>query len=450
LQRSGETLRVTYTITDASGVQVAGDAIEGPYAELFAIQDRLAEQVLMLFGGAAPAREPVAAASGFRQDRYLEAVGYLVRNENLASVDAAITILSDLGDSGTVLATLSRAYLAKWMILDDPKFGTLAMDTCKRALASGDRSAEIYTTLGEVNSLVGKQPEAIDAFRAALSMQADYGDAIIGLARAYADSGNEKEAEKTYAEAIALRPSLWIGHNHLGVFHLVRGRYDEAVKAFNAALTLTPDNIRVLNNLGAAYHQMGRHEDALMTLARSIAERPNAFAYSNRGTCLFFLGRYDESADAFERATALNPDSWVLWVNLGDAYRWAPGTRSKAHEAYRRGIALGEKDLALRPRDGNLLAMLAASHAKMGDTRRAANMAEMAVEASPEDAYALYAAGVAFEVLGNHAKAVEILSAALDLGYSTAEVMLDPELAELRNTPEMKLAMARHSSDRKK
>ncbi len=433
LQRSGDTLRVTYTIVDVAGVQVAGDAIEGKYGDLFAIQDELAERVLEIFGAESRTSGRVPGTKTFQQDRYLEAVGHLVRNENPASVDEAIEILSTLGDSPTVLATLSRAYLAKRMIEDDPKFGALAMDTCKRAMASGERNAEMYTTLGATNALVGDQQGAVDAFRAALSIQPDSADAMVGLARALSDSGREKEAERTYNQAVALRPNLWSSHNHLGVFHLVRGRYDEAIRAFNAAVALTPDNVRVLNNLGAAYQQMGRHEDALKMYARSIAERPNAIAYSNRGTCLFFMARYDESADAFERATALNPDSSILWANLGDAYRWSTTRTAKARNAYRRSIDLAEKDLALRPRDGGLLSMLASCYAKLGDARRAMTLASMAVEASPDDAYNLYGAGVAFEVAGARNRAVSTLLSSLDRGYSAQEMLRDPELKELRS-----------------
>ena len=46
LQRSGETLRVTWTIVDSAGVQLAGDALQGNYTDLFALQDRLAAQVI--------------------------------------------------------------------------------------------------------------------------------------------------------------------------------------------------------------------------------------------------------------------------------------------------------------------------------------------------------------------------------------------------------------------
>ncbi|MBI2214839.1 MAG: protein kinase [Acidobacteria bacterium] len=440
LQRSGDTLRVTWAIVDTAGVQIAGDAMEGAYRDLFVIQDRLVGQVMEHLGTQALPAKSVPAGS-FHQDRYLEAVGHLVRNENPASVDEAIEILSSLGDSPIVLAALARAYLAKRIIAGDSRFGTLAMETSQRALASGERSAEIYSTLGEVNALLGKHEAAIEAFRAALSMQPDYADAMIGLASSLDSSGKDAESEAAYRAVIALRPALWIGHNHLGVFFLVRGRYAESVKSFESALTLTPDNVRVLNNLGAAYQQMGRHEDALEIYSRSLAERPNAVAYSNRGVCLYFMERYEESAEAFERATALTPESWILWVNLGDAYRWSSTQTASAPGAYRRAVDLGEKELALHPRDGNTLAMLATSYAKLGDARRARNLATMAIGVAENDAYALYAAGVALEVTGERDRAVSILLQALDRGYSVEELRRDPELSELRRHPTMAKAL---------
>jgi len=226
-------------------------------------------------------------------------------------------------------------------------------------------------------------------------------------------------------------------HNHLGVFNLERGRYPAAIRAFEAGIKLTPDNIRLLNNLGATYQQMGRQEEALKVYARSLSERPNADAYSNRGTCLFFMGRYDESADDFERATALNPDSWLYWINLADAYRWSSTRTSKARETYARAIELCEKDLALRPRDAHSLVMLAASYAKLGDPTRAANLASLAVDLAPKDAFTIYVAGVAFEIAGDREKAIRCPPKALDFGDGGHEMAGDPELREISKDPRL-------------
>src|SRR5205085_2314176 len=115
-------------------------------------------------------------------------------------------------------------------------------------------------------------------------------------------------------------------------------RYPEASSVYQEALRLTPDNASVNANLGAAYHLAGREEDAAAAFQRSLEIRPQPQGFSNLGTLLYYLGRYQESSSAFEKAVALDGNTFTRWGNLADAYRWSPGMRSKAAEAYQRAI----------------------------------------------------------------------------------------------------------------
>jgi serine/threonine-protein kinase len=46
----------------------------------------------------------------------------------------------------------------------------------------------------------------------------------------------------------------------------------------------------------------------------------------------------------------LNANNYLVWANLGDAYRWAPGRRTKATEAYRHAIQLMDQQIAAKAR----------------------------------------------------------------------------------------------------
>ncbi|MBT2135023.1 tetratricopeptide repeat protein [Croceibacterium sp. LX-88] len=88
--------------------------------------------------------------------------------------------------------------------------------------------------------------------------------------------------------------------------------------------------------------------DPLADLERGVDEEPgNAGAWQKLGFAYFELGRFDEAATAYRRATEADPDSAVLWSSLGEALVMAserdpmPGP---AREAFRKAAQLDRKD----------------------------------------------------------------------------------------------------------
>jgi hypothetical protein len=64
--------------------------------------------------------------------------------------------------------------------------------------------------------------------------------------------------------------------------------------------------------------------------------------YSNLGVVTFFTGHYQESARMFQKATELEPQSYIYRGNLADAYRWTPGEKDRAGPSYAEAIVLAE------------------------------------------------------------------------------------------------------------
>lgn len=88
--------------------------------------------------------------------------------------------------------------------------------------------------------------------------------------------------------------------------------------------------------------------DPLNELERLASSEPeNAGAWQKLGFAYFELGRFDEAATAYRRATDADPDSAVLWSSLGEALVMAserdpmPGP---AREAFRKAAQLDRKD----------------------------------------------------------------------------------------------------------
>ncbi len=370
LQFEGDLVRATFAVIEADGVQLAAGRVEGSTARLLDLEDEVARRAAAALG-LAPAATPTRdVTSEVSADRFLEALGYLRRYEDEASVDAAIKILEELGGSARVQAALARAYLAKRSLTGDRVWAERAIAASRRAAALDPTLGSVRETRGRIELLLDQPDKAAAEFRLALAAQPNSVEAQLGLASALERQGLAPEAEAAYRRAIEIQPAWWSTYSHLGVFQLRRGSFAAALESFRTAVRLSPDNTRAIDNLGIAYQQLGRYEEAITEYRRSIAVRPTASALSNLGTCLFFLARYDEAAQAYERATSLQPKNAVFWLNLGDALRLSGHGGERTGAAYRRAIDLLEADLALTPRDADLRTSLALALAWTGQQGR--------------------------------------------------------------------------------
>ncbi len=433
LQFQGSMVRASFSILGADGGQLSAGQAEGPAAHLLALQDEIASLAAAALGVSATA--PPKRDTGFAEDRYLEALGHLRRYENEASVDAAIRILEELGDSPQVAAALARAYLAKHKVTQQRDWAERAIAASRLATAEGAEESGAHETLGRVELLLGRPADAARDFERAVTAQPNSVEARLGLATALERLGRVAEAEATYRRAVALQPGWWSTHSHLGVFLLNRGREEEALAPLREAIRLSPDNTRAINNLAVAYQQLGRYEEAVAEYRRSLAIRPTAAVLSNLGTCEFVLGRYGDAAATFGRAVALQGDSGLLRVNLGDALRFAGGRDVEARDAYLRAIDLLEADLAVTPGDAERETSLALALGRTGRLELARRHADRALELAPADAYILYPVAQV-RLMGDEIDpAFDLLARALAAGYPVEAMRSDPELARLRADP---------------
>ena len=79
---------------------------------------------------------------------------------------------------------------------------------------------------------------------------------------------NWPEAVSAFREAVSLRPAFPEAWNELGYALRNQARYAESLDAYDEALRLRPNFPEALEYLGEAYVKMGRLEDARRVLAR--------------------------------------------------------------------------------------------------------------------------------------------------------------------------------------
>jgi serine/threonine-protein kinase len=433
MMRNGDRIRVTYTVLDSTTGQEWRDLVEGNVTNLFGVQDDVADSVARkLQLGEATVR--VALDPAVSQRKYLEALGHLQRYDKRESLDTAIAILEDLGDSPSVQAALARAYLYKYRDSDDPTFAAAAGKAVESALQADPQSLDVNITLGELRRQTGRHPEAIEAFVRVLSQQPNNADAVLGLAETYQAARDFKKAEEQYKRAIALRPNYWGGYNTLGFFYYTQSRYRDAGAQFQKVVELVPDNERGYNNLSGMHMRLGRYDDAIRVSRQSIQRTPSAQGYSILGTAYYFSGRYREAADAFENATRLQPTYFLYWRNLGDAYRWMPGAEAKAQRAFERAIELSDESIRVNPAKASAYITRAICLAKLGRHREARTSIHRALELDPQSADTVYEAAVVANLAGTEEDAVARLQQAIRLGYPPNDMMHDPEFANLRKS----------------
>jgi len=446
VQRSGDQVRLTYAILDPSnGDETAGDTLTENIAEVFALQDRAADKILTALRVNATRAPAHIASTGLTsaadQATYLEAVGLLSNAKDKKSVEKAIekleTILPNARDSAVLNAQMSRAILSKYGMTFQRNLVDDAQLYADRAVQFDPQSPDAQFALGNAKLTIGKAAEAIGSFNRAIALRPNFAAAYISLGQAQEMLGHAADAEHAYQQALALLPDSAAGFSKYGAFCFNRGRYADAARYYRRSVELLPDSARGYTNLGAALQELGQYDDAIAAHQRALALEPSAAAYSNVGTIEFFRGHYEEAARAFEKATALSPNLYLLWFNLGDAYRWS-GRQPDAARAYGRAITEARATLAINSRDALARATIASCLARLGRHDEAGAEIRAAVAIDPTNSNVLYAAAVICQMRGDSDAALEWLRRAIQNGSSKTDAVADPDLRSLRQRAEFK------------
>jgi serine/threonine-protein kinase len=236
-------------------------------------------------------------------------------------------------------------------------------------------------------------------------------------------------------KALTLRPGSWYNYVRLGNFYARHNNYQESEKAFMRVVDLVPDSPIGYTDLGSLYYTEARLQDAEKMLNESIKVRPTPAAYSNLATVYFSEQRYPDAVPIFEKVVADGTKNFLIWGNLGDAYRWTSGKEEKAAGAYQKALVLAAAAIDVNHRDAAALSSSALYHAKLGHMAQAREDMKKALAVAPSDNSVLFNAAVTSELAGERAQALEYIRRAILGGYSSKEVATEPELGKLRQDP---------------
>jgi adenylate cyclase len=299
VRKSGDRLRITVQLIDvASGYHKWSEKFERSAADLFAVQDEIAETVAgLLRGGALNARERRAL---HRQPTAIETYECFLRgrqrmhNWRQPDMDEArefyrraIALDAEYAPAWAGLAML-HALLYEW-------WGSSDQD-----LAQADRASRIAMELG---------PELADAH----------------LARAYTLSnlGRYDQAREHFEAAIRINPNLFDAYYYYGRAAFAAGDTARSIELWHRGADVRRDDCECPFFEAQALRKLGRHEEAgpinlecIRRAERLLELNPqNARVLSLISGALVYDGQEQRAHEWVTRAERLFPDDMAVVIN---------------------------------------------------------------------------------------------------------------------------------------
>jgi tetratricopeptide (TPR) repeat protein len=355
-------------------------------------------------------------------------------------VDHAIQLLERAiqkdPQSAASFSALAEAYYFKNRLQNpDPHWVNLTSEYGAKAVALDDDLGAAHNAQGLARMQAGDITAAEKEFQRAAEMDPKSSTPHLWLASLYSKTGKAAQSNEELKRGLQLNPNDARLHLQSGGNAYQAGKYQEAISHWEEVRRLQPDNLLALQNLGAAYQAIGRDDDAAAALQQALTIKPTADTYNNLATLRFFQGHYQEAVPAFEKAVELGANHFDNWANLGDAYRWTPGSPDKAKRAYQQAIRLVKDEIGKHPEQIELKADLAMYLAKSGDKQAALSELQPVEQNHTKDPNVLYNVAQVYEICGNRQAALTALAASVKAGRSLEDIKNEPEFVSLRADP---------------
>ncbi len=386
VRREGQRLRITARLSDTvTGFTLWSHTYDRELSGIFATQSEIASEVVHALLGTIPGENealvkrltPTHNEAAF--DSYLQ--GLTLLNER-ATPDAAGEAIEHFGralkqDSGFAKAQagICRAEILRLKNQHNATAFDNARLACERAAQMDPSLAEVNLALGKLYSTVGDPARSLEHYRQSVGNARTprmLVSAHVGMAQVYASEGKHELAMKEFQQALALSPDDAFVHANIGYQQYLDGKPKQAVASYRRAVELAPDNADFWDTLGALYLTAGDNANAASALEHAIAIRPTASNLTDLGLLRHQAGKFDEAVELQRRATELDPEDYLPWGNLGYAL-WAnpkPNTAG-AQKAFTEAAMRAEKYLQAQPDDAHAVAALGFYRLMLGDRARA-------------------------------------------------------------------------------
>jgi tetratricopeptide (TPR) repeat protein len=376
-------------------------------------------------------RLPALAASvnGAARQDYLAGVAYTRRD---SGIDMALPLLERAvaadADSPLTYAALAEAQWFKYYATKDQAWLDRFTESVRQAELRNPDLAEVHRVAGLLKGSAGLYEAATAEYLRAIDLEPGNGDAYRRLGSAYESNSLLDKALEAYRHAIEVDPAQYRNQQAIASFYYERANYGEAIQYLRRMVELAPNEPNSHYALGSAYMDLGQFAETEkeLRLAANLGETPTVLQHL--GLALMYQGRDSEAVSYFTRALSRWPDMYILWMNLGMAYRRLDLT-AKSEQANLRGLQLAEREVTSDPRNGTIRSHLAYLCARLGYRQRAEFEVVQALQFSPDDAHTRWMVAATYEVLDRRDDTIRVLAG------SPAGVLADlsrwPDVADL-------------------
>ena len=277
---------------------------------------------------------------------------------------------------------------------------------------------------------------ALEYYRRATECDSGYALAWSGLADAYAASpinGDAspldvwRRASEAAERAVAGEPDLAEAHASVALVKFwLDWDWTGAETAYRKAIALDPNYVVAHRTLGIVLSCMQRHEEAERTVRRARELDPlHAGNYALSAQVAFQARDYRAAIQLARQATILDPEFWVGYIQLAQAYEQS-GNSDLAFDALQKAGMFGGDNSKVISLRGFLLA-------KLGRTEEAAEVLNMLEVASRHRYLPPYATALVHCGLGRHDLAFDWLERAFkSRDVHLALLPVDPKWDSLR------------------
>jgi serine/threonine-protein kinase len=312
-----------------------------------------------------------------------------------------------------------------------------AVASAREAISRDSTRAEPYRSLGSALWSKNDWQGALVAYERACGLSPTNDATVLRLARVHTRLLQPEKEKETYLAAIAGRPHCWQPWWWLATWEYHHGRIEESMHAYREMIRCSPDLYRGYASLGGLMVLKGDYAPAVDTLKRSIALRPNQYAFDNLGTAYFNSGRLDEAVDAYNQSFQFGFAGYLSWLNLGDSYYWLRGRQDQAAEAYREAVRMGREERAARAQQGRppdvmIPAVLSSIFPKLGQPDSARIYLRAALRADSANSWVQQYAALTCWQLGERKQALAWLERAVQNGYPIPWLRDSPVYQEWR------------------
>lgn len=214
-----------------------------------------------------------------------------------------------------------------------------AIDCYNKLLEIDPQNPNIYYELGHLYLDKNEIMNAANAFKLTLSYDNRNAFAHNSLAYSLVQLGLNDEAIDHYKEAININPdNEWtaIVAQALGtVYFEIKNNKEAAIAMYQTGLVLNPNSADIYISMGDVFAKTGDNDLAIKHYCDAIkVDESNFEAYSKCAMALWNNDYLEEAIIAYNKALKINPDSAIVYNNIGVIYLDGIGNTEYALECF--------------------------------------------------------------------------------------------------------------------